>query len=164
MQPEIRAYFDDVAKKYGIERQVTFNSVVESACWDEASGTWEVTIRNLKTLQVISRRSRVLISAVGALSIPKSCDIPGAVGFQGAMFHTARWDHSFNWRGKEIVVIGRFTVRTNIATYKEQETDAAQLKSFLSSATETVQSRKRLNSRDKRIGLLNVPTRRTQRL
>ncbi|CAJ0551376.1 Ff.00g113060.m01.CDS01 [Fusarium sp. VM40] len=114
MQPEIQAYFDHVAKKYGIERQVTFNSVVESACWDEASGTWEVDIRNLKTFQVISRRSRVLISAVGALSIPKSCDIPGAVDFQGAMFHTARWDHSFNWRGKEVVVIGNGCSATQV--------------------------------------------------
>ncbi|KIL83770.1 hypothetical protein FAVG1_13046 [Fusarium avenaceum] len=114
MQPEIQAYFDHVAKKYSIERQVTFNSVVESACWDEASGTWEVTIRNLKTLQVISRRSRVLISAVGALSIPKSCDIPGAVDFQGAMFHTARWDHSFNWRDKEVVVIGNGCSATQV--------------------------------------------------
>jgi cation diffusion facilitator CzcD-associated flavoprotein CzcO len=114
MQPEIQAYFDDVAKKYGIERQVTFNSIVESACWDESSGTWGVTIRNLKTLQVISRRSRVLVSAVGALSIPKSCDIPGASDFQGAMFHTAKWDHSFNWRGKEVVVIGKFAVRTRV--------------------------------------------------
>ncbi|KAM0238422.1 hypothetical protein ACHAP5_008612 [Fusarium lateritium] len=96
MQPEIHAYFDDVLKKYAVERQVAFNSVVESACWDEYSATWEVAIRNLETSQAVIGRSKVLISVVGALSIPKSCKIPGASDFQGAMFHTVGWDHSFD--------------------------------------------------------------------
>ncbi|KAF4949300.1 hypothetical protein FSARC_13507 [Fusarium sarcochroum] len=106
MQPEIQAYFNDVARKYDIEKQVRFNSVVESARWDEYSGIWEVTVRNVKTSEVTKRRSRVLISAVGALSIPKECDIPDASDFKGAMFHTAKWDHSFDWKDKEVVMIG----------------------------------------------------------
>jgi cation diffusion facilitator CzcD-associated flavoprotein CzcO len=106
MQPEIQTYFNDVAKKYDIERRVRFNSVVESARWDESSGTWEVTIRDMTTAEILIRRSKVLISAVGALSVPKECDTPGASDFEGRMFHTAKWDHSLNWKDKEVVIIG----------------------------------------------------------
>ncbi|KAG5811345.1 hypothetical protein H9Q74_013608 [Fusarium xylarioides] len=104
MQPEIQSYFNDVAKKYDIERHVRFNSVVESAHWDESTGTWETTIRDVKTSEVTTRRSKVLVSAVGALSIPKECDILGASDFEGRIFHTAKWDHSFDWKGKEVVI------------------------------------------------------------
>ncbi|KAF4987762.1 hypothetical protein FGRMN_10186 [Fusarium graminum] len=114
MQPEIQAYFDDVAKTYDIERQIKFHSVVESARWEESSGIWEVSIRNVRTSEVSTRRSKVLISAVGALSIPKACDIPGASNFAGRMFHTAKWDQSFNWKDKEVIIIGNGCSATQI--------------------------------------------------
>ncbi|KAH6999111.1 hypothetical protein BKA56DRAFT_627184 [Ilyonectria sp. MPI-CAGE-AT-0026] len=106
MQPEIYAYFKDVARKYDIDNHVRFQSVVESAVWEDDSGTWLVAIQDLKTTRVTQRRCKILISAVGALSIPKKCEIPGAFKYQGRMFHTAEWDHSFDWKNKEVVVIG----------------------------------------------------------
>lgn len=118
MQPEIQTYFNDVAKKYDIEGHVRFHSVVESAHWDESSGTWEVAIRDTKTSELIIRRSKVLISAVGALSIPKGCDIPGAPDFEGRMFHTAKWDHSFDWKDKEVVIIGEFVPEYTYLSYR----------------------------------------------
>ncbi|KAF4450056.1 hypothetical protein F53441_6761 [Fusarium austroafricanum] len=114
MQPEIEAYVNDVAKKWNIEKHVRFNSVVESARWDETFGMWEVTIRDVKTAEVISRRTKILISAVGALSTPKECDIPGAATFQGRMFHTAKWDHSFNWKDEDVVIIGNGCSATQV--------------------------------------------------
>lgn len=107
MQPEIYAYFKDVARKYDIDNHVRFQSVVESAVWEDDSGTWLVTIRDLKTTRVTQRRCKIMISAVGALSIPRKCEIPGASKYQGRMFHTAEWDHSFDWKNKEVVVIGK---------------------------------------------------------
>ncbi|KAF5009050.1 hypothetical protein FDECE_4702 [Fusarium decemcellulare] len=106
MQPEIHSYFKDVAAQHEIEKNVRFNSFVESARWDDDSGTWVVTIRDTKSSAVVTRRSKVLVSAVGALSTPKGCDIPGASDFGGKIFHTAQWDHSFDWKGKEIIMIG----------------------------------------------------------
>lgn len=106
MQPEIYQYFKDVADKYDILKHVHLQQAVESAEWDSSSGTWIVTIRDLISSQIRRRRCKVLISAVGALSIPKKCDIPGSSSFQGRIFHTAEWDHSFDWKGKDVVVIG----------------------------------------------------------
>lgn len=109
MQPEIHSYFKDVAAQYEIEKHVRFNSTVQSARWDETSGTWDVICLDAKTGKLATRRSKVLVSAVGALSIPKPCTIPGASDFTGRIFHTAQWDHSFDWKGKEVVMIGKIT-------------------------------------------------------
>ncbi|KAF4981440.1 hypothetical protein FZEAL_2752 [Fusarium zealandicum] len=106
MQPEIHSYFKGVAAKYDIEKNVRFHSAVESARWDELSGTWEVNVRDTNTSEVTIRRSKILVSAVGALSVPKACTIPGASDFDGHLFHTAQWDHSFDWKDKEVIMIG----------------------------------------------------------
>ncbi|KAI1116575.1 putative monooxygenase [Nemania sp. NC0429] len=106
LQPEILQYFENVADKYDIGKHTRFQSVVTSANWEESSGTWLVSVRNLETSETYSRRCKILISAVGVLSEPNECEIPGKSSFQGPIFHTAEWDHSFDWKGKEIVVIG----------------------------------------------------------
>ncbi|PGH17875.1 hypothetical protein AJ79_00774 [Helicocarpus griseus UAMH5409] len=106
LQPEIFSYFRSVAQKYDIIRHVSFHSSVQKADFDETTGTWLVTILDQKTNRVYQRRAKILVSAVGALSVPKECDIKGAEEFKGKLFHSAQWDHSFDWAGKEVVVIG----------------------------------------------------------
>lgn len=107
MQSEIHSYFTSVAAQYQLHRHVRFETVVESADWDETLSLWVVKIRDLNTSKTLTRRAKVLVSAVGALSTPKQCDITGAQDFQGRIFHTAQWDHSFDWENKEVVMIGR---------------------------------------------------------
>lgn len=106
MQPEIYRYFKDVAAQYDIEKHVRFQSVVDDARWEATTGTWHVTIRRADG-STYKRRCKVLVSAVGALSTPKKCKIAGAETFRGRMFHSAQWDHSFDWKNKEVVVIGK---------------------------------------------------------
>ena len=67
---------------------------------------WVVTVLDLKTKLKIVRRAKVLVSGVGSLSVPKKCDIPGKEKFGGMMFHSAEWDHGFEWEGKDVVVLG----------------------------------------------------------
>ncbi|KAI5465265.1 hypothetical protein BGZ63DRAFT_410936 [Mariannaea sp. PMI_226] len=114
MQPEIYQYFDNVAKKYDVHKHVRFRNVVEVAKWEEQSGTWLVAIKDVQTGKITERRCKILISAVGALSVPKSCDLPGADKFKGRVFHTAQWDHSFNWKNKELVIIGNGCSATQV--------------------------------------------------
>lgn len=105
-QEEIAAYLYDVAEKNDIPRHVRFLATVQSAAFDEGSGTRVVTVLDGVSGEVFRRRSRILISAVGALSVPRACEIQGAEAFKGKLFHTARWDHLFDWAGKDVVVIG----------------------------------------------------------
>jgi cation diffusion facilitator CzcD-associated flavoprotein CzcO len=105
MQPEIHQYFRSVAQKYNIIPHIRFRSIVEKAQWDPETATWLVTITNASK-KTYTKRSKFIISAVGGLSIPKQCDIPGAEKFKGALFHSAEWDHSIKLAGKEVVTIG----------------------------------------------------------
>lgn len=108
-QREIADYLLGVARKHDIPRHVRFGSTVQSAVFDETTGTWVVTF-----IDAIGsshqKRSRILISAVGALSVPRECEIKGAERYQGKLFHSAKWDHSFDWAGKDVVVVGRSAI------------------------------------------------------
>ena len=43
---------------------------------------------------------------MGQLNRPQLPDIPGLESFEGPLFHSARWDHSFDYTGKRVAVIG----------------------------------------------------------
>ena len=106
MQPEIHGYFSSVAKQYNLPSKTTFNTAVQSAVWEEETATWKVTTVDQKTKETRQKRCKVLVSAVGALSVPKKCEIPGVEKYKGTIFHSARWNHDFNYSDKEVVVIG----------------------------------------------------------
>lgn len=85
---------------------INFRSSVETARWNEPEQLWEVTVKNEQTKQTRLWRCRVLVSAVGSLSVPKKCETPGAESFKGPIFHSAQWDHTFDWTDKDVVVLG----------------------------------------------------------
>jgi 4-hydroxyacetophenone monooxygenase len=104
-QPELQAYFVGVMERYGIEPHVRWNTEVLSARWDDGAGTWEVTTRSADG-RTGTFTARAVISAVGQLNRPNRPDIPGVDDFRGPTFHSARWDHSVDYRGKRVAVIG----------------------------------------------------------
>jgi len=96
---EIQAYFLRVFEKYGLRRYVRFKQEVDAAVYDQ--GQWLITTKAGEQIQ-----ADILISAVGVLHQPNYPDIPGMDSFQGALFHSARWDHSVPVAGKRVAVIG----------------------------------------------------------
>jgi cation diffusion facilitator CzcD-associated flavoprotein CzcO len=108
MRSEIQAYFRSVAEQYRVVEHVQFHSVVEKSIWNDLDNVWEVTVLNLKTKERRVRRAKILVSGVGSLSVPRQCDLPGVDDFKGKMFHSAQWDHGFDWKDKDVVVLGTF--------------------------------------------------------
>jgi 4-hydroxyacetophenone monooxygenase len=104
-QPELRRYFENTARKYGVEPHIRFDTEVQAADFDEASGEWRVRVR-AKDGATQTLRARVLISGVGQLNRPKLPDIEGLERFRGPAFHSACWDHSVSLAGKRVAVIG----------------------------------------------------------
>ncbi|MEY8106147.1 flavin-containing monooxygenase, partial [Burkholderia cenocepacia] len=49
-QPEIHAYLQHCARKYGLARYLRFGAEVEHARYDEAGALWHVTLRDGTTL------------------------------------------------------------------------------------------------------------------
>ena len=121
MQSEIQAYFRGVAEKYNIVRHVRFSSTVEKARWNDEAQLWDVTLKNQRTKETYTSRARAVVSAVGSLSIPQTCKIPGAISFQGHLFHSATWDHSFDWHGKDVVVLGNGCSATQFVPVMSEE-------------------------------------------
>ena len=70
-QPEILRYLELVADKHDLRRNIAFNTKVEGATFDEDSDTWVV-----RTADGQSVRCRVLIGAVGSLSVPNTPPAP----------------------------------------------------------------------------------------
>jgi cation diffusion facilitator CzcD-associated flavoprotein CzcO len=128
MRSEIQAYFRGVAEQYGIVKHVRFGREVEIARWQEDEKAWEVTIKDLATKQTTTERAKIVVSAVGSLSIPQPCKIPGAETFDGKLFHSATWDSSFDWKGKDVVVLGNGCSATQFVPIMAQ--DAKQITQF----------------------------------
>jgi cation diffusion facilitator CzcD-associated flavoprotein CzcO len=100
-QAEILAYLEHCADKYGLRPHLEFRQHVDSARFDEATGTWRVTTAAGERLE-----ARALLLGNGALHIPALPDIPGLDSFAGKRFHSAQWDHEYDLTGKRVAVIG----------------------------------------------------------
>ncbi len=104
-QPVLREYFSETADDYGLRANIRFETEVLEMRLDEARGCWRVTVRGADDeIQVLE--ADAVISAVGQLNRPKMPDLPGLGTFAGPAFHSARWDHSVDFAGKRVGVIG----------------------------------------------------------
>jgi cyclohexanone monooxygenase len=99
-QPEIQAYLQATADRFGVRSHCVFGADVTSARWDDQARRWHVRTAAGEF------RARVLVSAAGALADPTYPDIPGLDGFGGAVMHSARWDDSHDLAGEKVAVIG----------------------------------------------------------
>jgi cation diffusion facilitator CzcD-associated flavoprotein CzcO len=99
-QGEIEAYLQRVADDSGVTPYVRTSTTITGAGWDEDEQRWVVE-SDRGTV-----RTRVLVSAAGALSDPKTPEIEGLERFQGKMFHSAQWDHGYDVTDKRIAAIG----------------------------------------------------------
>lgn len=100
-QPEICAYMEDVAERFGVKGLIRFNAEVERADWDEAAKLWRVTLQGGEVLA-----APVLVSALGQLNRPHFAGIPGRERFGGESWHSARWRHDVDLAGKTVGCIG----------------------------------------------------------
>jgi cation diffusion facilitator CzcD-associated flavoprotein CzcO len=99
-QEEIWDYLRDCAERFEITPHVRLNHEVIDAAWDEEAGVWRLeTSGGDLTAQVV-------VSGTGALSEPSIPELPGLESFEGAAFHSARWDHDFDLENKRVAVIG----------------------------------------------------------
>jgi cation diffusion facilitator CzcD-associated flavoprotein CzcO len=100
LQPEIRDYLRRCADDFGVRPNIRTNTEVTSAAWDGDERRWDVET-SAGTL-----RARVLVGAMGPLTEPKIPDIPGLDTFEGETMHSARWDHSYDLKGKRVASVG----------------------------------------------------------
>jgi cation diffusion facilitator CzcD-associated flavoprotein CzcO len=99
-QPEIRDYLIRCADQFGVRDQVRFHNDLTEARWDAGAQRWQVETTGG------SYDARVLVVAAGALFEPRIPDFPGLDSFEGETWHSARWNHEYDLKGKKIVSVG----------------------------------------------------------
>jgi cyclohexanone monooxygenase len=101
-QPEILEYANHVADRFNLRTDISFNTRVQRAEFDEATGTWSVAIPNRPPV-----RASFIVLATGCLSNARIPDIKGLSDFKGPVYHTGQWPHEdIDFTGKRVGVIG----------------------------------------------------------
>ncbi|USX54685.1 NAD(P)/FAD-dependent oxidoreductase [Lentzea sp. HUAS12] len=96
-QPDILAYLRRSAEE--VRDRIRFGATVVAASFD--GGRWRVELAGGEVLE-----ADVLVSAVGQLNRPSIPALPGLDGFEGPVFHSARWRHDVDLDGKRVAVVG----------------------------------------------------------
>ncbi|RFU32297.1 hypothetical protein B7463_g4014, partial [Scytalidium lignicola] len=118
-QEEILQYYEDMeatVDKFDLRPHMHFQVACLGATWLANKGKWEVHLHDLVTDIKYSRETNVFVSAVGGISEPRDVRFPGMEDFKGAMFHTARWDHSYNHKDKSMLGVPNGTMSDPTAT------------------------------------------------
>ncbi|MEX0948621.1 MAG: NAD(P)/FAD-dependent oxidoreductase [Acidimicrobiia bacterium] len=98
-------YFRHCANDFGLREHIRFGTEVISATWSEADARWTLRV-NTEGGSEETIEANAVISAVGQLNRPSFPPINGRDSFEGPTFHSARWDHTLDLRGKRVAVIG----------------------------------------------------------
>lgn len=106
---EIWAYFEDVARRFDIEKYISFGTEITRLAFDD--GRWHV-----ETAAGRHDEADFVIAATGVLHHPAYPDIEGLDRFEGAQFHSARWDHAVQLEGQRVGIIGTGSTAVQIVS------------------------------------------------
>jgi cation diffusion facilitator CzcD-associated flavoprotein CzcO len=98
---EIQAYAEELVARYDLGPHLRLGEGATAAQWDDTRKVWKVTTAAGEVLE-----AGAVIGALGQLSRPALPDIPGRDTFAGPAMHTAQWNHSVDYAGKRVGVIG----------------------------------------------------------
>lgn len=106
---EIQRYIESTADKHGLRDHIRFGQEMshgyhDGKCW------------KLRSNQGLETDADVVVAACGALHHPNYPDIEGLDSFDGACFHSARWNDEVTLRGKRIGLIGTGSTGVQIAS------------------------------------------------
>ncbi|CAD6916631.1 unnamed protein product [Tilletia controversa] len=122
----IQKYYESVWREYGLPAKTSFKTEVVAAKFDASTNLWHVWTRPASQPAHDVRKDsspeavdfddldssyehwvcKALVNAVGGLSEPNKCEVPGAENFKGPIFHSARWDTSVDMADKRVVLLG----------------------------------------------------------
>jgi acetone monooxygenase (methyl acetate-forming) len=101
-QPEVERWLHYVTDQLRLRKHIRFSNRVQAAHFNETTGRWKIT-----TDQGAIFESQFVITCVGMLSAPITPKFPGMEGFEGLMFHTARWPKEHvELAGKRVGTVG----------------------------------------------------------
>ena len=99
---DIRAYANHVTDRFGLRDQITFNTEVRAAHYDEAARRWSI---ETDTGEKVT--STFFIMAGGCISTAQIPKFEGLDDYKGETYHTGNWPHEpVSFKGMRVAVIG----------------------------------------------------------
>lgn len=103
---ELRRYFDHVVSALELGPDISFDTRVLGAAFDESSRTWSVRVAGLDGAESVLH-TQFFIPCLGFGSRPYVPELPGLDRFEGPCHHTAQWPtEGLAWEGKRVGTIG----------------------------------------------------------
>lgn len=99
---EILTYIERIADDFGVRPFIRFGHNVNDLVFDEDAGFWRVHVETAAA--PVYARSVILAS--GPLANASFPAIRGLDDYRGHKIHSARWDHTYDFRGKKVAVVG----------------------------------------------------------
>ena len=123
-QPEILAYANHVADRFGLRQDIQLETRVTAATFDEDRALWVI-----ETDRGDVTEATFCIMASGCLSAARAPDFPGMETFRGPVYHTGQWPHEpVDLHGLRVGLIG--TGSSGIQAVPVVAEQAAQLTVF----------------------------------
>jgi cation diffusion facilitator CzcD-associated flavoprotein CzcO len=149
-QAEIKAYLESCVHKYGLQEHIRCNTEVIRLSYNEADAGWTLYTSNAGAIRAVT-----VLTAVGQLNRPSMPKLAGMEHFEGASFHSARWRHDVDLKGKSIAVVGTGASAIQIVPHVAQI--AARLTLFQRSPPWVMPKPDRLYSPDEKKRLKRLP-------
>lgn len=104
--PEIRSYWQGLARKYDVYQHLKSSHRVDELRWDETKSVWNVKVQNLSTGETLTQEFDFVLTAIGRFNAWRLPDYSGIKDFKGILRHASNWDPEFDPTGKRVAVIG----------------------------------------------------------
>jgi cation diffusion facilitator CzcD-associated flavoprotein CzcO len=100
-QAEIHSYLHEVARNHGVEPLIQTDTTVRACTWDDQRSRWSVEDDAGRI-----HEADAIVLATGQLDQPAIPALAGGEQFAGHSFHSAEWDHAYEFEGKRVAVVG----------------------------------------------------------
>lgn len=106
--PSIKAYIEDTARAFGIDRKVRYGHRVVGASWSSDAAQWTVTMEVGATRERRQLTAGFLYTCTGYYDYAKGYlpEWEGTADFRGRFVHPQFWPKDLDHSGKRVVVIG----------------------------------------------------------
>ena len=104
----IRAYIEETAHEYGVDRQIRFGHRMQSASWSSEEARWTIDVERVATGETIRMTAGWIFSASGYYRYDEgfSPHFEGSENFRGQIIHPQHWPTDLDYSGKRVIVIG----------------------------------------------------------
>lgn len=106
--PHILNYIKETAAENNIEKNIRYNTKINSADWDSKTHLWTLSCTDNSSQSEVKFSAKYIISCMGYYNYDRGYrpEFPGEKDFQGPVIHPQFWPENLDYSGKEVVIIG----------------------------------------------------------